>query len=186
VARLIYAAIASLDGYVEDEQGNFDWAAPDEELHAYVNDLERPIGTYLYGRRMYETMVYWETAGTAADEPAVISDFAAVWRAAEKVVFSRTLRTVTSSRTRLEPDFDPTAVRQLKESATRDITIGGAELAGRAMAAGLVDECHLFLCPIIVGGGKSALPREGCVRLELLAEHRFSSGVMHLHYAVNA
>jgi dihydrofolate reductase len=184
VARLIYAAIASLDGYVEDVQGNFDWAAPDEEVHSYVNDLERPIGTYLYGRRRYETMVFWETVGTGDDQPLVIRDFAATWRAAEKVVFSRTLRTVTSSRTRLEPEFDPSSIRQLKESSAGDITVGGAELAGKAMAAGLVDECHLFLCPIVVGGGKSALPRDVFVHLELLAERRFRSGVVHLPYAL--
>jgi dihydrofolate reductase len=186
MAKLIYSAIASLDGYVEDEQGRFDWAAPDEDLHAFVNDLERPIGTYLYGRRMYETMVFWETAGTDADLPAVMRDFALIWRAAEKIVYSRTLQTVSSVRTRIEPSFDPATVRRLKETSEADITIGGAELAGRAIAAGVVDECHLFLGPIIVGGGKRALPESIRAQLELLDERRFRSGVVHLHYRLGA
>jgi len=186
MAKLIYSAIASLDGYVEDEQGRFDWAAPDEDLHAFVNDLERPIGTYLYGRRMYETMVFWETAGTDADSPAVMRDFALIWRAAEKIVYSRTLQTVSSVRTRIEPSFDPATVRGLKETSEADITIGGAELAGRAIAAGVVDECHLFLGPIIVGGGKRALPESIRAQLELLDERRFRSGVVHLHYRLGA
>ncbi len=185
MARLIYSAIASLDGYVEDEQGAFDWAKPGEEVLALVNDLERPIGTYLYGRRMYETMVFWETAGTGEEEPALTRDFAEIWRAAEKVVYSRTLRGVSSARTRLEHDFDPGAIRRLKEAAARDITVGGAALAGQAIAAGLVEECHLFLTPIIVGGGKRALPDGVRARLELLDERRFASGVVHLRYALS-
>jgi len=184
MAKLIYSAIASLDGYIEDEQGKFDWAAPGEEEHAFVNDLERPIGTHLYGRRMYETMVYWETVGTGADQPAVIRDFAETWRAAEKIVYSRTLQSPSSVRTRIENDFDAGAITRLKESADRDITIGGATLAGEAMAAGLVDECHLFLTPIIVGGGKRALPDNVRAQLGLLAERSFRSGVVHLHYAL--
>ena len=184
VAKLIYSAIASLDGFVEDKRGSFEWAAPDDEMHAYVNDLERPIGTYLYGRRMYETMVYWETVSTSGDQSAVTRDFAEIWRAAEKTVYSRTLETASSARTRIERAFEPAAIRQLKQSAPRDITIGGARLAGEAMAAGLVDECHLFLCPIIVGGGKPALPEDVRVQLELLDEHRFRSGVVHLRYGV--
>src|SRR6478672_5947429 len=150
MASLIYAAIASLDGYVEDEQGNFDWAVPDEEVHAFVNDLERPVGTYLYGRRMYETMVYWETDD---DQAAVARDYAEIWRAAEKVVYSRTLPTVTSERTRIEREFDAAASRRLKENSRSDISIGGAELAGQAIAEGLVDECHFLLAPVLVGGG---------------------------------
>ena len=185
MAKLIYSAIASLDGYVEDEEGNFDWAAPDDEVHAFVNDLERPIGTYLYGRRMYETMVFWETVSTGADQPAVIRDFAEIWRAAEKIVYSRTLQTVSSARTRIERDLDPDAVRRLKETSKADITIGGAELAGQALALGLVDECHLFLCPIVVGGGKRALPDNVRAQLELLDERRFRNGVVHLHYRVS-
>jgi dihydrofolate reductase len=184
MSRLIYSAIASLDGYVEDEQGKFDWAAPDDEVLAFVNDLERPIGTYLYGRRMYETMVFWETVSTSADQPAGTRDFAEIWRAAEKIVYSRTLQTLSSARTRIEHDFDPAAIARLKESADRDITIGGAELAGKAIAAGVVDECHLLLTPIIVGGGKHALPGDVRAQLELLGERRFQNGVVHLHYGV--
>ncbi|WP_040600886.1 dihydrofolate reductase family protein [Patulibacter medicamentivorans] len=186
MAKLIYAAIASLDGYVEDEEGRFDWAAPDEELHAYVNDLERPIGTYLYGRRMYETMVFWETASSDAGEPAVLSDYAGIWRAAEKVVYSRTLQAVSSARTRIERELDRDAVQRLKRSSATDIAVGGAQLAGHAIGAGLVDECHLFLCPIVVGGGKRALPDHVRTRLELLGERRFPSGVVHLHYRLGA
>src|ERR1700674_2028576 len=151
MAKLVYSAIASLDGRIEDKQGKIDWAAPDDEVFAFVNDLERPIGTYLYGRRMYETMVFWETAGTGAGSSAVGRDFAVIWRAAEKIVYSRTLQTVSSARTRIERGFDPDALRRLKETSEADITIGGAELAGQAIAAGLVDECHLFLGPVMVG-----------------------------------
>ena len=182
MARLIYSAIASLDGYVEDKQGEFDWAAPDDQVHAFVNDLERPIGTYLYGRRMYETMVFWETVSTSADQDAVTRDFAEIWRAAEKIVYSRTLQAPSSERTRIEREFDPAAIRRLKESSARDTTVGGAELAGEAMAAGLVDECHLFLVPVVVGGGKRALPDDVRAQLELLDERCFRSGVVHLHY----
>lgn len=182
MAKLIHSAIASLDGYVEDEHGKFDWAAPDDELHAFVNDLERAVGTYLYGRRMYETMLFWETVSTGDGQPAVVRDFAEIWRAAEKIVFSRSLQTVSSARTRIERDFDPGAIRGLKEASERDITVGGAELSGEAMAAGLVDECHLFLAPVVVGGGKRALPDGVNVQLELLEQRRFGSGVVHLHY----
>jgi dihydrofolate reductase len=185
VAKLIYSAIASLDEYVEDAEGKFDWAAPDEEMHAFVNDLERPIGTYLYGRRMYETMVFWETVSTGAEQPAVIRDYAEIWGAAEKIVYSRTLKTVSSGRTRIESEFDTDAIRRLKETSGSDITIGGAELAGKAIRAGLLDECHLFLTPIMVGGGKRALPEGVHIRLELLGEHRFKSGVVHLQYRVS-
>ncbi len=185
VAKLIYSAIASLDGYIEDKHGNFEWAAPDDEVHAFINDLERPIGTYLYGRRMYETMVYWETVGTGGDESPASRDFAKLWRAAEKIVYSKTLQTPASARTRIERAFEPAAIKKLKESSTRDITVGGAELGGQGLAAGLVDECHLFLGPIVVGGGKRALPDDVRVPLELLDEHRFRSGVVHLHYKVS-
>jgi dihydrofolate reductase len=184
MAKLIYSMIESLDGYVEDEEGRFDWAAPDDEVHAFVNELERPIGTYLYGRRMYETMLFWETVSTGADQPAVMRDFAEIWRAAEKIVYSRTLRTSSSTRTRIEHELDIEAIRQLKGNSPADITIGGAELAGQALAAGLVDECHLFVVPIVVGGGKRALPGAVRVQLELLDEGRFDSGVVHLRYGV--
>jgi dihydrofolate reductase len=182
MAKLIYSAITSLDGYVADENGNFDWAAPDEEVHRFVNDLERPIGTYLYGRRIYETMVYWETAHTLPDRPPFIQDFAGIWQAADKIVYSKTLETLSSARTRIERDFDPEAVRQLKATAGRDISVGGADLAAQAINAGLVDEYHLFLTPIIVGGGKQSLPDNVRVELELLDERRFGNGVVHLHY----
>ena len=184
MAKLIYSAIASLDGYVEDEHGNFDWAEPDEEVLAFVNDLERPIRTYLYGRRMYETMVFWETASTGQDVSPANRDFAAIWKAAEKIVYSRTGQAIASTKTRIERRFDPDAVRRLKESAQADLTVGGAELAGQALAAGLVDECHLLLGPVIVGGGKRALPDDVRAQLELLDERRFRSGVVHLHYRV--
>jgi dihydrofolate reductase len=182
MAKLIYSAITSLDGYVADEDGNFDWAAPDEEVHSFVNDLERPVGTYLYGRRMYEVMVYWETAHRLADQSPVVQDFAEIWRAADKIVYSKTLETVSSARTRIERGFDPEAVRQLKASAERDITVGGPDLAAQAIEAGLVDEYHLFLAPVVVGGGKRALPNRLRLNLELLDERRFGSGVVHLRY----
>jgi dihydrofolate reductase len=182
MAKLIYSAITSLDGYVADEDGNFDWAAPDEEVHTFVNDLERPVGTYLYGRRLYEVMVYWETAHSLAGQPPFIQDFAEIWQAADKIVYSKTLKTVSSARTRIERDFDPEAVRQLKASAGRDITVGGPNLAAQAIKAGLVDECHLFLAPIVVGGGKQSLPNEVRLKLDLVDERRFGSGVVHLHY----
>src|SRR5471032_1547642 len=182
MAKLIYAAIASLDGYVEDEEGRSDWAMPDEEGHAFVNDLERPIGTYLYGRRMYEVMVGWETAHTFADQGPVMEDFAQIWQAAEKIVYSKTLEIASSARTRIERDFDPAAVRELKARPGLDISVGGPELAAQAIKAGLVDECHLFVTPILVGGGKQSLPDNVRVRLELLDERRFGNGVVHLRY----
>jgi dihydrofolate reductase len=182
MAKLIYSAITSLDGYVADENGNFDWAAPDEEVHRFVNDLERPIGTYLYGRRIYETMIYWETAHTLPDQPPFIQDFAGIWQAADKIVYSKTLDTPSSARTRIERDFDPDAVRRMKASAERDISVGGPDLAAQAIKAGLVDEYHLFLTPIIVGGGKQSLPDNVRLELKLLDERRFGNGVVHLHY----
>ena len=180
MANLIYSAITSLDGYVADEEGNFDWAEPDQEVHSFVNDLERPVGTYLYGRRMYEVMRAWETVDT--DQSAVAEDFAEIWRAADKIVYSRTLETVSSARTRIERDFDPEAVRQLKARSERDISVGGPDLAAQAIKAGLVDELDLFVTPIVVGGGKRALPDNVRVELELLDERRFGNGVVHLHY----
>jgi dihydrofolate reductase len=182
MARLIYSAITSLDGYIEDEEGNFDWAEPDEEVFAFVNDLERAAGTYLFGRQMYETMVFWETADTLADQPPAVRDFTEIWQAADKIVYSRTLETVSSARTRIERDFDPEAVRQMKASAGRDITVGGPDLAAQAIKAGLVDELQLFITPIVVGGGKQSLPSNVRLKLELLDERRFGSGVVYLHY----
>jgi dihydrofolate reductase len=181
VAKLIYSAIASLDGYVADEDGNFDWAEPDEEVHRFVNDLERPVGTYLYGRRMYEVMAFWETAG-GADQPPFARDYAEIWRSADKIVYSKTLERVSSAKTRIERDFDPDAVRQLKETADQDLTVGGPDLAGQALAAGLVDECQFFVAPVVVGGGTRALPDGVRLDLELLDERRFGSGVVYLRY----
>jgi len=186
MAKLIYSVIASLDGYTEDAEGKFDWAYPDEEVHAFVNELERPIGTHLYGRRMYETMQYWETAHTEADQPPVFLDFARLWRAAEKVVYSRSLKAVTSERTRIEREFDPDAVRGMKKSSSSDIAVGGPELAAQALRAGLVDELHLLLVPVVVGSGKRCLPAGVRLDLELLDEHRFASGVVWLSYRNDA
>jgi dihydrofolate reductase len=183
MANLIYATVCSLDGYIA-EPGKSDWSMPDEEVHQFVNDLERSMGTYLYGRRMYETMVFWETASAAPDEPPVFHDYAEIWRAAEKIVYSRTLQEVSSARTRIEREFDPDAVRRLKQSAAADIAIAGPELAGQAIAAGLVDECRLFLSPVVAGGDKPALPNMARGQLELLDERRFGSGVVHVHYRV--
>jgi dihydrofolate reductase len=182
MAKLTYSAIASLDGYIADEDGNFDWAAPDEEVHRFVNDLERPVGTYLYGRRMYEVMRAWEHPEDFAGRSPVMLDFAAVWQAADKVVYSRTLETLDSARTRIERDFDPEAVRRLKDAAERDLSVGGPHLAAEALGAGLVDECHLFLAPVVVGGGNRALPDKLRLDLELLDERRFAGGTVFLRY----
>jgi dihydrofolate reductase len=182
MAKLIYASIGSLDGYVVDAHGSFDWAAPDAEVHAFVNDLERTIGTYLYGRRMYETMQFWETASTGADTSPEMRDYAHIWRATEKVVYSTTLETVTSARTRIERSLDPERVRDLKASSERDITVGGATLAATAIRAGLVDELQLFLAPVIVGAGTRALPDDVRLDLELVDERRFEGGVVYLRY----
>jgi dihydrofolate reductase len=182
MAKLIYSAIASADGYVEDASGRFEWAAPDEEVLRFVNDLERPIGTYLFGRRMYETMVYWETAHTVPGQTPSAREFASIWRAAEKIVFSATLESASSANTRIERNFDPAVVRQLKSAAERDMTVGGADLAGQAIKAGLVDELQLFLVPVIVGGGKRALPNGARSDLELLDTRRFASGAVYLRY----
>jgi dihydrofolate reductase len=182
MAKLIYSAITSLDGYVADEDGNFDWAAPDEEVHSFVNELERPVGTYLYGRRMYEVMAYWETADTGTGQPAPFRDFAEIWQGADKIVYSRTLEGVSSARTRIERDFDAEAVRQLKATAERDLGVGGPGLAAQAIEAGLVDELQLFLTPIVVGGGIQALPDGVRVELELLDERRFGNGTVYLRY----
>jgi dihydrofolate reductase len=181
MAKLIYTTIASLDGYVADEDGKFDWAEPDEEVHTFVNDLERSVGTYLYGRRLYEVMAAWESLPTADQAPFML-DFAELWRAADKIVYSKTLETVSSARTRIERDFDPDAVRQLKATAEHDIGVGGPDLAAQAIKAGLVDELHLILAPVIVGGGKHALPGDVRLELELIDERRFGNGMVHLGY----
>ncbi|GII28570.1 dihydrofolate reductase family protein [Planotetraspora mira] len=186
MAKLIYAAITSLDGYVADENGKFDWSMPDEEVHAFVNDLERPIGTHLYGRRMYEVLAGWETMHTLPGQSPIVLDYAAIWQSKDKIVYSTTLETVSSARTRIERAFDAEAVRRMKASAERDLGIGGPCLAAEAIRAGLVDEFHLFLSPIVVGGGNPALPGDVRVKLELLDEHRFGNGVIHLHYRTRA
>lgn len=184
MARLTYVAITSLDGYVADEHGRFDWAEPDEEVHAFVNDLERQTGTYLLGRRMYDVLTYWENPPNLDEEPAVVRDFAGIWQAADKVVYSRTLKTASTARTRVEREFDPEAVRRMKASAERDLSVGGPELAALAIKAGLVDEIHLLLNAVIVGGGKQALPAGVRVDLELISERRFRNGVVHVGYRV--
>ncbi|HZN18178.1 MAG TPA: dihydrofolate reductase family protein [Micromonosporaceae bacterium] len=182
MAKLIYSMIASLDGYVADEHGSFDWAAPDEEVHAFINDLERSIGTYLYGRRMYEVMAGWETAHPLAGQPSATRDFAVLWRAADKVVYSRTLATAGTARTRTERDFDPEAVRRLKAAAERDISVSGPGLAAHALRAGLVDECRLFVTAVVVGGGNKIFPDRIRLGLELLEERRFGNGMVYLRY----
>lgn len=184
MGKLIYSAITSLDGYVEDRDGGFDWAAPDDEVHAFINDLERPVGTYLYGRRMYETMAVWETDRTLTDHSPLARDFAEVWQAADKIVYSTTLEAATTARTRIERDFAPDAVRRLKAEAGHDLTVGGSRLAAHALRAGLVDECHLFLTPIIVGGGTPSFPDGLRLALELRDERRFGSGVVYLRYRI--
>jgi dihydrofolate reductase len=182
MAKLIYSMLSSLDGYVADEDGNFDWAAPDEAVHRFVNEIERPIGTYLYGRKMYDVMAYWQGAEPLAHESAFIRDYAEIWQAADKVVYSRTLENATTARTRIEPEFDPDAVRQMKAAADRDISVGGPHLAAQALRAGLVDEYHAFLSPIIVGAGNQSLPDGVRVELELHDERRFGNGVVYLRY----
>jgi dihydrofolate reductase len=182
MARLIYSAISSLDGYIEDRDGSFDWAAPDEEVHRFINDLERTAGTHLYGRRMYETLMVWETDPSLAADSPITRDFAEIWQAANKIVYSRTLQAASTRRTQLERDFDPEAIRQLKETAEQDILIGGPELAALAFRAGLIDECQLFIAPIIVGGGKPCLPADVRLELELLEERRFDNGMVFLRY----
>jgi dihydrofolate reductase len=183
VAKLVYAALTSLDGYVADANGSFDWAEPDEAVHTAVNDITRPIGTHLLGRRMYEVLVAWETLELEG-EPASVRDFAEIWRSSDKIVFSTTLDRASSARTRIERSFDPEAIRAMKASAERDLAVGGPELAGHAFRAGLVDECHLFLAPVIVGGGTRSLPDGVRLQLELVGERRFGNGVVHLHHRV--
>ena len=182
MVRLIYSAITSLDGFVEDAEGKFDWAVPDDEVHAFVNDLERPVGTYLYGRRMYETMVFWENPPGLAGQSPAVREYAAIWQAADKIVYSKTLATAESARTRIEHEFDPAAVSRLKATAVHDFSVGGAELAARAFEAGLVDELRLFLAPVLVGAGKPSLPDGISRELELLDERRFGNGTVYLRY----
>lgn len=184
MAKLICTAITSLDGYIADEHGNFDWGAPDSDVHAFINDLERPIGTYLYGRRLYEVMVFWETAPAQPNQPPVGLDYAKLWQAADKIVYSTTLQTASSARTRIERTFDPNAVQAMKDAADRDLSIGGPALAAHAFRAGLVDEVRLFVSPLTVGGGNPFLPDQLRLNLQLLDERRFNSGVVYLQYQV--
>ena len=182
MANLIYGMISSLDGYIEDTEGKFNWAEPNESLHTYINNLYREIGTYLYGRRMYQTMMVWETDPSFAAADTYIRHYAQIWQAADKIVYSKTLEGVATRRTRLARDFDPEAVRQLKATAGHDLLIAGPHLAAQAFRAGLVDECHLFLVPIILGGGKACLPENVRLAFELAAVHRFDNGMLHLRY----
>jgi dihydrofolate reductase len=185
MAKLIFAAITSLDGYVADADGNFDWSMPSEEVHRFVNNLEAGIGTYLYGRRMYEVMRYWETASTGNGEESAEQEFAKLWQRADKIIYSGSLDETSTASTRLEREFDPVAIRQMKADVTRDIAVSGPTLAAEALRHGLVDECHLFLSPIVVGGGTPALPDNVWLQLELLDERRFDNGVVYLRYRVN-
>jgi dihydrofolate reductase len=184
MAKLIYSTIASLDGYVADEDGDFGWAAPDDEVHAFINDLERQVGTHLYGRRMYEVMRYWETDDATSGRSPVARDYAQIWRTAEKIVYSRTLRSVSSARTRIERDFDAEALRREKAQARSDMSVGGPGLAAQALAAGLVDELYLFIVPIVVGGGTQSLPDHLRLEVDLLEERRFDGGMVYLHYRI--
>jgi dihydrofolate reductase len=186
MAKLIYAAMTSLDGYIEDTDGKFHWAKPDEEVHAFANALERGVGTHLYGRRLYEVMSYWQSVDPAGDEHPVMRDYAEIWQATDKVVFSRTLKSASTPRTRIEPEFDVEAVREMKAGSERDISIGGAALAAVAIKAGLVDEYHLLMSPVLVGGGKPALPDGVHAALELVDTRRFGNGVVHVHYRAEA
>ncbi|MFC7331066.1 dihydrofolate reductase family protein [Marinactinospora rubrisoli] len=184
MARLVYSAICSLDGYVADEDGRFDWAVPGEEAHAFVNGLERSVGTYLFGRRMYETMRVWETMGTDPGDARTTRDFAAGWRTTDKVVYSRTLDRPATARTRIEREFAPEAVRRMVAAADRDVSVGGPTLAAHAFRAGLVQDCHVFLAPAVVGGGLRAFPDGVRLGLECVAERRFADGMVYVGYRV--
>ena len=184
MSQLIYSMLMSLDGYIEDVNGNFDWAEPDEEVHTFINDRERSLGTFLYGRRLYETMAVWETDPSFTSDSPILQDYAAIWQAAEKMIYSRSLPAVWTARTRLEREFDPEAIRQLKATRARDLVIGGPNLAAQAFRAGLVDECQLFLAPVVVGAGKPALPQDMRLELDLLEERRFGNGMLYLRYRV--
>jgi len=182
MASRIYSTTASLDGYIADEEGKFDWAEPDEEVHRFINDLERPVGTYLLGRRMYEVLAYWDDPPALDEQPSFVQEFAEIWQGADKVVYSRTLEVAQTARTRIERDFDPEAIRQLKAQSDRDLAVAGPDLAAQAIRAGLVDDYQLFVVPVVVGAGKQSLPRDGRIELELLDERRLRNGTVFLHY----
>jgi dihydrofolate reductase len=186
MAKLIYAMPTSLDGYIADETGSFDWAMPDEEVYAFINDVERPIGTHLYGRKMYETMAIWERPDAISGATPAVLDFARIWQAADKIVYSKSLETVSTPKTRLEREFDPQAVRDLKAHLSHDVSVSGPTLAAHAIRSGLVDEYHLFVMPIILGGGKRILPSDVCIKLDLLDERRFANGTVYLRYQMRA
>jgi dihydrofolate reductase len=182
LSKLIYSAIASLDGYIEDHDGNFNWGVPVDEAHAFINNLMRPIGTHLYGRRMYEVMMAWETDSSLGEQSPTMADFARLWQAAEKVVYSQTLKSVSTARTRIARTFEAESIRQMKQELEADLVIGGPELAANAFKAGLIDECYVFLAPITVGRGKPAFPQAIHVHLGLLDQRRFTDGMVYLHY----
>jgi len=182
MARLVYSVLASVDGYVADEAGDFTWAAPDEEVHRFINELERPVGTYLLGRRMYEVMSVWQDFPGLADEPDVVQDYAGIWQSADKIVYSTTLPSVSTPRTRLERAFDPHQVRAMVSGLERDVSVGGPTLAAHALRAGVVDDVHLFIVPVVVGGGTSCWPARARLAFDLVAQDRFSNGTVHLHY----
>jgi dihydrofolate reductase len=184
MAKLIYIANVSLDGYIEDAQGGFEWTAPNDEVFTFITDLVRPVATYLYGRRMYETMRVWETDASLAAQSELMADFASVWLAADKIVYSTTMQAVPTANTRLEHHFDPASVRDMKTIAANDLTVGGPALAAHAFAAGLIDECHLFIHPVLVGDGKPVFPSNVDVPLELLEQHRFGNGVVYLRHRI--
>lgn len=186
MGKLIYIANVSLDGYIEDSHGDFDWTAPSDEVFVFITDLVRSFGTYLYGRRLYETMAVWETDPALAAQSELMGDFARVWQAANKAVYSTTLNAVSTAKTQLDRNFDPDAIRNLKASAAGDLTVGGANLATHAFKAGLVDECQLFIYPVIVGTGKPSLPSDMRANLELLDERRFGDGVVYVRYRVES
>ena len=184
MASLIYSTIASLDGYIADEDGKFDWAEPDEEVHTFINDLARPVGTYLVGRKLYEVLAYWDDPPALGEQPSFAQEFAEIWQAADKIVYSRTLEAARTARTRIERDFDAEAIRQLKAQSDRDVAVGGPDLAAQAIRAGLVDDYQLFVVPVAVGAGKQALPRDGRIELELVDERRFRNGTVFLRYRI--
>jgi dihydrofolate reductase len=184
VGRLIYSAITSLDGYVADAQGKFEWGAPDEEVHRFVNHRVRPAGTYLYGRRMYEVLAYWETVDPRGDQPAFMREFAEIWQAPDKIVYSGTLEHVSTARTRIERSFEPKTIEAFKAASERDLTVGGPELARQALAARLVDELQLIVAPVVVGGAIRWLAEDLRLELELVDEGRFSNGMTHLRYRI--
>ena len=186
MAKLIYATNVSLDGFIEDAQGRFDWTEPIDDVFTFITDVVRPVGTYLYGRRLYETMAVWEADPTLAAQSVLMADFANIWQAADKIVYSTTLPVVSTTNTRLERRFDPDSVREMKSSAASDMTVGGSTLAAHAFNAGLVDECQLFVHPVLVGEGKPAFPRDAHDQLDLLEEHRFSNGVVNLRYRIES